>query len=269
MIEQLVPYDDLLNHNPFLADEVRYNLLHRICESEESTCLKTSDGNMIFAQSPGHKAWLWISQQIIGNHQLTYIEQLLRYLKGNNLPGVCGDVETVEKFANAYAERHTAQVHTHMVMESYFCPEYKKPSGVGGILRQAISKDVQLVAQFLAGFAEEALDHSVDPASQISAAEAAIRTENLFLWVVNNIPVSMANIAHRSPRHGRINAVYTPPNLRKKGFASAIVSELCSILENEHLVPMLYADLKNSVSNQVYKNIGFKEGGRITDIAFG
>ncbi|KAF6563670.1 acetyltransferase [Paenibacillus sp. EKM202P] len=173
MIEQLVPYDDLLNHNLFLADEVRYNLLHRICESEESTCLKTSDGNMIFAQSPGHKAWLWISQQIIGNHQLTYIEQLLRYLKGNNLPGVCGDVETVEKFANAYAERHTAQVHTHMVMESYFCPEYKKPLGVGGILRQAISKDVQLVAQFLAGFAEEALDHSVDPASQISAAEAA------------------------------------------------------------------------------------------------
>ncbi|AJW69297.1 GNAT family N-acetyltransferase [Paenibacillus polymyxa] len=47
-----------------------------------------------------------------------------------------------------------------------------------------------------------------------------------------------------------------------------MVSELCSILENEHLVPMLYADLKNSVSNQVYKNIGFKEGGKITDIAF-
>lgn len=31
---------------------------------------------------------------------------------------------------------------------------------------------------------------------------------------------------------------------------------------------MLYADLKNSVSNQVYNNIGFEEGGKITDIAF-
>ncbi|WP_226887740.1 GNAT family N-acetyltransferase [Paenibacillus polymyxa] len=56
--------------------------------------------------------------------------------------------------------------------------------------------------------------------------------------------------------------------MRKKGFASAMVSELCCILENEHLVPMLYADLKNSVSNQVYKNIAFEEGGKITDIAF-
>ncbi len=268
MIEQLVPYDDLLNHNQFLLDEVRYNLLHRICESEESTCLKTSDGNMIFAQSLGHKAWLWISQHIIGNHKLTYIEELLHYLKGTNLPGVCGDVETVEKFATAYAELHTAQVHTHMVMESYFCFEHKKPSGVEGIIRQAISEDVRLVARFLAGFAEEALGHSVDPTSQASSAKAAIKTGNLYLWIVDNTPVSMANIAHRSPRHGRINAVYTPPTWRKKGFASAIVSELCSILKNEQLTPMLYADVKNSVANQVYKKIGFKEGGKIMDIAF-
>ncbi|UNL93368.1 hypothetical protein CPY53_07165 [Paenibacillus polymyxa] len=269
MIEQLVPFDDLLNHNPFLIDEVRYNLLHRICESEESTCLKTSDGNMIFAQSPGHKAWLWISQQIIGNHKLTYIEELLHYLEGTNLSGVCGDVETAKNFAHAYAERHTAQVHTHMVMESYFCPEYNKPSGVEGVIRQATSEDVQVVAQLLAGFSKDALDSSVDPTSQISAAKAAIETGNLYLWIVNSMPVSMANIAHRSPRHGRINAVYTPPTWRKKGFASAIVSGLCSILKNEQLTPMLYADVKNSVSNQVYKNIGFKEGGKITDIAFG
>ncbi|MHB0860410.1 GNAT family N-acetyltransferase [Paenibacillus sp. SEL3] len=269
MIELLVPNDDILNQNQFLADEVRYNLIHRICESEESTCLKTSDKNMVFAQSSGHKAWLWMSQQITDNHKLTYIEELLRYLKGTTLSGVCGDAETVEKFANAYAQRrHAAQVHTHMVMESYFCPKYKKPSGVEGMIRQSIPEDVQLVAQFLAGFSEEALGSFIDPVSQISVAEKTIGTGNLYLWIVNNMPVSMANIAHRSPRHARINAVYTPPNLRKKGFASGMVSELCSILENEHLVPMLYADLKNSVSNQVYKNIGFKEAGKITDITF-
>ncbi|QYK63453.1 MULTISPECIES: hypothetical protein [Paenibacillus] len=85
MIELLVPNDNILNQNQFLADEVRYNLIHRICESEGSTCLKTSDKNMIFAQSPGHKAWLWISQQITENHKLTYIEELLRYLKGTTL----------------------------------------------------------------------------------------------------------------------------------------------------------------------------------------
>ncbi|MET3210719.1 UNVERIFIED_CONTAM: putative GNAT family acetyltransferase [Paenibacillus sp. PvR008] len=155
-----------------------------------------------------------------------------------------------------------------MVMESYFCPKSNKPSDVEGIIRHATREDVQLVAQFLTGFSEDAFDISVDPVSQISAAEEVIKTGNLYLWIVKNTPVSMANIAHRSPRHARINAVYTPSTYRKKGFASAIVANLCSILESEHLVPMLYADLKNPASNQVYKNIGFIEGGKITDIQF-
>ncbi|MCP3792989.1 acetyltransferase [Paenibacillus sp. CH40] len=211
MIELLVPNDDILNQNQFLADEVRYNLIHRICESEGSTCLKTSDKNMIFAQSPRHKAWLWSSQQITDNHKLTYIEELLRYLKGTTLSGVCGDAKTVEKFANAYAQRHAAQVHTHMVMESYFCPKYKKPSGVEGMIRQSITEDVQLVAQFLAGFSEEALGSSIDPVSQISVAEKTIRTGNLYLWIVNNMPVSMANIAHSNQTRPAMLSIAGPP----------------------------------------------------------
>jgi predicted GNAT family acetyltransferase len=62
--------------------------------------------------------------------------------------------------------------------------------------------------------------------------------------------------------------VYTPSGSRKKGYASALVSELCSILESERLRPMLYADLKNPDSNKVYKNIGFVESGKIADIKF-
>ncbi|MNR60825.1 FR47-like protein [compost metagenome] len=78
----------------------------------------------------------------------------------------------------------------------------------------------------------------------------------------------MARIAHRSPRHGRINDVYTPPAERKKGYASAIVAELCSILEGESLQPMLYADQGNPDSNRVYRNIGFMENGIVVDIKF-
>ncbi|AHM67292.1 hypothetical protein PPSQR21_036540 [Paenibacillus polymyxa SQR-21] len=75
-----------------------------------------------------------------------------------------------------------------MVMESYFCPEYNKPTGVEGIIRQATSEDVQVVAQLLAGFSKDALGRSVDPTSQISAPKAAIKTGNLYLWIVNSMP---------------------------------------------------------------------------------
>ncbi|MNF12189.1 FR47-like protein [compost metagenome] len=78
----------------------------------------------------------------------------------------------------------------------------------------------------------------------------------------------MANIAHQTSRHARVNDVYTPSAHRKKGYASAIVAEICSQLLHEEVTPMLYADAKNPVSNKVYQSIGFVEVGRIADIKF-
>lgn len=268
MFVKLVRNDRIFGQGPFLADEVRYNLIHRICESESSTCVKTPDEKLIFAHSTGYNAWLWISETVTDENKVVLIQKLLDRLEGIPLTGVTGDPNVVELFADRYTKRHAAQHHPYMTMESYFCPKVKKPSGVNGTIRQAARQNVEVVARFMAGFSEEAFGIAADPESQYSAAEKAVETGNLYLWMVEDRPVSMAHIAHRSPRHARINAVYTPPAMRKNGYASAIVAELCSVLEHEGLVPMLYADLKNPDSNKVYKNIGFVEGGQIADIRF-
>lgn len=95
-----------------------------------------------------------------------------------------------------------------------------------------------------------------------------IATGNLYLWIVDDRPVAMANIAHRSPRHGRINAVYTSPSFRKNGYGSAIVAQLCAKLEEGGLTAMLYADLKNPTANKIYIHIGFIPCGKVMDIKF-
>lgn len=79
---------------------------------------------------------------------------------------------------------------------------------------------------------------------------------------------TMANITYRSPRHARINTVYTPVEHRKKGCASAIVAEACCFLHSENLVPILNADLKNPNSNKVYRKVGFIEAGKIAEFKF-
>jgi hypothetical protein len=61
-----------------------------------------------------------------------------------------------------------------------------------------------------------------------------IESENLYVWCNNNEIVSMANIAHRSNRHGRINEVYTKPDMRGKGFGAMIVAKLSQIICSEH-----------------------------------
>jgi GNAT superfamily N-acetyltransferase len=269
MLEKLEGNDRVLSQNLFMADEVQYNLVHRIYESVNSTCLTTSDGKMIYAQSQGHNnAWLWIAKETTEETRQYFIQELIHFLKDTSLPGISADPHTADLFAQLYSEARGIQHHSHMIMESYYCPEVKKPWNVEGTIQQAAEQHVETVAKYIAGFSEEAHGLTVEPESQISAAEALITTGNLYFWMVDNHPVTMANIAHRSPRHARINAVYTPPGSRKKGYASALVSELCSILESERLRPMLYADLKNPDSNKVYKNIGFVESGKIADIKF-
>lgn len=185
------------------------------------------------------------------------LENLLR--NDHALPGVSGEPHTAANFAKAYSEAHGLLYRTSMIMEAYHCPQVTKPSQLKGRIHKAVQQDVETVAQFMAGFSEDAYGVPVDPASQQSAAESAVGTGNVYLWLADEAAVSMANVAHRSPRHGRINAVYTPASFRKKGYASAIVAELGV---------MLYADVKNPDSNKVYKGIGFVEAGKIAEIKF-
>ncbi|MFC9708856.1 GNAT family N-acetyltransferase [Paenibacillus sp. NPDC056933] len=268
MLQKLDSNDRVLSQKMFLANEVQYNLFHRICESRNSRCLKTTDEQMIFAQSEGQNAWLWISKELAEDKKHKVFQELVGLLNGTALPGVSGDPAMVEHFAQVYSETNDIQYFSHMIMESYSCSKVKKPHNVRGTMHQAKKHHVEIVAAFLAGFSEEAYGLSVDPDSQIPAAEEMIKAGNLYLWYIDSHPVSMANIAHRSPRHARINAVYTPSVFRKRGFASAVVAEICSVIESEGLQPMLYADLKNPDSNRVYQNIGFQEKGKVVDIKF-
>ncbi|UVI30119.1 GNAT family N-acetyltransferase [Paenibacillus spongiae] len=269
MLERLVPNDCALSQSRFRLDEARYNLIHLISGQQENAYgFKSPDGNMIYAQTHGNAAWLWISGDVPGERRSILMKELAHRIQGTALPGITGDPQTAEEFAAVYSQANALSYRTNMMMEAYVCPQVKKPEGVIGLLRPAASQDVNIVAEFKAGFSEEALGAAVDPASLRSAAEQIIAGGGLYLWLVEGKPVSMANIAHRSPRHARINAVYTPPAERYKGYASAIVAELCAIAMKEGLEPMLYADLNNPVSNRVYKNIGFVESGTVKAIRF-
>ncbi|NIK79116.1 hypothetical protein FHS15_004274 [Paenibacillus castaneae] len=268
MLETLTAGDFVLNQYPFMKDELKYNFIHLLCEFQKSTSLKTSDGRMIFAESPGHNAWLWLSEDVPYEQKLLLMQELIDYYRGKDLPEICGTPETAELFAKLYAEANHRKYSAYMHMETYSCPSLIKPAKVKGEMIQATQQHIQLAAEFLTGYSESAYGITLHPASQLPVAEGMVMRGNLYFWSVDHLPVAMASIAYRSPRHGRINAVYTSPGLRKSGYASAILAELCEKLEEENREAMLYADKKNIVYNKLYKNIGFVESGTIVKIRF-
>lgn len=269
MFEEFDMHDQVLNQKLFVADEVRYNFMHQICEVESSRRLKSTDEDIVFAQLNEQNAWLWISKELAEDKKIILLEELVVLLQGTVLPGVTGDRQMVEQFAQLYSKAHTKMQYTpHMSMYAHCCFELKKPMNINGEMQRATSSSVDIVAQFIAGFSEDAHGIKVDPKSQIATAEVMIEAGNLYLWFLDNQPVSMANIGYRSNRHARINAVYTYTTFRKKGYASAIVAQLCSLIKLESLEPMLYTDLGNSNSLNLFKNIGFVEMGKIMDFKF-
>jgi predicted GNAT family acetyltransferase len=54
--------------------------------------------------------------------------------------------------------------------------------------------------------------------------------------------------------------VYTPPELRRRGYASALVAALSRrLLDEGRRFCFLYTDLANPTSNHIYREIGYEE----------
>ncbi|WP_308639429.1 GNAT family N-acetyltransferase [Paenibacillus silvisoli] len=230
--------------------------------------MRSEDGKALFAQTPGFNGWLWTSRDIPADRENGLLEELVSQLDGHPLPGISAAPRTAYHFARVYTRFNDLRYFTKMDMEAYVCPSLQRPRRVEGSARLAASEDVETIASFLAGFEQNAYGRTVTAEQLIEGAHGLVRKGGLYVWRVDDEIVSMANIAHRSPRHGRINAVYTTEVRRRKGFAGAIVAAAAEQLLAEGLTPMLYADLSNPASNQAYKNIGFMPSGQITEMTF-
>ncbi|MFB9325714.1 GNAT family N-acetyltransferase [Paenibacillus aurantiacus] len=266
MLETFAPSDDVLTGR-FLKDEVTYNLLHLIAGSETSVRWAAPERTLIYAQTPGFNGWLWAAEE--SGERASLLSALADVLtEGEPPPGITGEPRLAEQFAKLYAARTGSGYRHYMSMEAYSCPKAKPPSGVRGHARSAVWDDADTVAEWLVGFDADAFGRQSDAQSKRPAAESLIRRGDLYLWMADDEPVALANIAHRSPRHARLNAVYTPPEHRGRGYASAVVGELCSMLQMEGLTPMLYADAANPTSNKVYRNVGFVACGQVAEYKF-
>ena len=80
-----------------------------------------------------------------------------------------------------------------------------------------------------------------------------------FLWLDGVQPVSMALRTRPTRRGCAVGGVYTPPELRRKGYASACVAALSQhLLDQGYQFCTLFTDLANPTSNRIYLQIGYQ-----------
>lgn len=182
-------------------------------------------------------------------------------------PGVIGPPLVSLGFAQNWREITGASSRVGMALRIYQLTTVTPVTGVAGSLRRATDADRDLLVVWMAACIREvgASGESPEDASRAVDASLADPINALYLWCVGGTPVSMAGQTGPTPHGIRINAVYTPPPLRRRGYASACVAALSQhLLDGGYRFCFLFTNLANQTSNRIYQAIGFHP---VTDVA--
>ncbi|MCI0711936.1 MAG: GNAT family N-acetyltransferase, partial [Chloroflexi bacterium] len=116
----------------------------------------------------------------------------------------------------------------------------------------------ELLLSWLRAFSDEVSEYMT--AERLAASvERITNQQSLMMWEVDGEVLSMAGYSGPTPNGIRVNAVYTPPEHRRKGYASAVVAALSQhLLDSGRKFCFLYTDLNNLTSNHIYQEIGYK-----------
>jgi predicted GNAT family acetyltransferase len=188
------------------------------------------------------------------------LEALIRYLieAGAPIPSVSGPPELAERFAALWAAHKKVQCRIQMRMRVYQLQEVTPPPVRPGHFRIASTADLPLLTTWMRGFLDESL-HGENSDAAGETTRRRVGDGELFVWDVEGQPVSMAASTRPLVRGVSVNMVYTPPELRARGYASVCVAALSRHLLNEGWAfCTLFTDLDNPTSNSIYQKIGYR-----------
>jgi predicted GNAT family acetyltransferase len=79
------------------------------------------------------------------------------------------------------------------------------------------------------------------------------------LWEADGVPVSMAGLSRDVAGVVRVQAVYTPPEHRRRGYGGAITTAVSqAALDAGAAEVVLFTDLANPTSNALYQRLGYQ-----------
>jgi predicted GNAT family acetyltransferase len=261
-----------------LRDEARHNLMFGICATLRDApdayrhfhlwtvergdqvlgaAIMTPPFNLVVAQ-PADDAALQVAAEAIAAANV-------------QVPGVTGALPESEAFKGAWEALTGTRARLRMAQGVYAVRKARPPDGVPGQLRFADASDRQLLVDWTLAFEAESIpaDAPHQNVEEFVSRRLASDTGGYALWEDAGEPLSFSGYGGSTPHGIRIGPVYTPPELRRRGYASALVGRLSRHLLDGGLdYCFLYTDLGNPTSNRVYQNVGYELVCESADYAF-
>jgi predicted GNAT family acetyltransferase len=183
-------------------------------------------------------------------------------------PGVNGVAASSRAVAARWAARTGRQTRLKMGQAMHVLEEVTDPPRPAtGELRAADPADRALLAGWMRAFIEETGIPGADHAEEMAGAQ--LLRGRLFVWL-DERPASLVATSPTVAGVTRVSMVYTPPELRGRGYASsavAAVSRRALAAGAERCA--LFTDLANPTSNKIYADVGYRRIAEWEEHAFG
>lgn len=176
------------------------------------------------------------------------------------VPGVIGPSPLSDLFAQAWTSLTGEVSHLRTRERLFELTQVIAPRPGPGSLRMATADETALVVRWVKAFQEEALHTSISDEEAASWARMRIGNGEIYLWVLpDGTIVSLVATTRPVSRVISIAPVYTPPELRGRGYASRGVAALSQhLLDSGWKRCSLFTDLSNPTSNSIYQQVGYR-----------
>ncbi|HOR01080.1 MAG TPA: GNAT family N-acetyltransferase [Anaerolineae bacterium] len=205
--------------------------------------------------TPPHNLVVHSDRAAYGEAPALLLQHLLA--AGYTAPGVLGPKPIARACAEAWSAASGRAWQPGMLQRVYELRQVSPIRYSPGRLRPAETADRDLVAAWAVAFHEEAGIPGT-PGEVGEALQRRVAAGDVYVWE-HGRPVSMA-ARSRPTRHGiTVNLVYTPPELRRQGYATSCVAALSQrLLDSGYRLCTLFTDLANPTSNDIYQQIGYR-----------
>jgi predicted GNAT family acetyltransferase len=178
---------------------------------------------------------------------------------GPDVPGVNGPVPEADEFAARWASATGTATRIARSMRMYATAAVTPAPATVGAIRTAGESDRALLAEWAHAFARET-GLQEGPAEIARSIDARVGADpGIVVWDVGGEPVTMAGASVSSPGIARVGPVYTPPERRRRGYATALVAAWTAHLLSRGIRRCaLFTDLANPTSNSIYQAVGYR-----------
>ena len=188
---------------------------------------------------------------------------------GAEVPGVNGDVAGADRFAGAWTAATGERGTTTLALDLYELGTLRRPEPPPpGRGRAADDPDLDVAVRWYTAFQDEMPIPATDV---VPLVREQIDDRRLWLWQdAAGAPVSLAGRTPAVAGVARIAPVYTPPEQRRHGYATAVTSACTAdALARDAERVVLYTDIADPSANAMYRRLGFRPIGGRRVVRFG